>query len=55
MLSFDSWEAREDLWKKFGSDPEWKKLSSPPALHDARIVSNISNAMLRPLKFSLIR
>lgn len=55
MLSFDSWEAREELWKKFGSDPEWKKLSSPAALHDDRIVSNISNAILRPLKFSLIR
>jgi hypothetical protein len=55
MLSFDSWEARDELWKKFGSDPEWKKLSSPPEFHDARIVSNISNAILRPLKFSLIR
>jgi hypothetical protein len=55
MLSFDNWEARDELWKKFGSDPEWKKLSSPPDVHDARIVSNISNAILRPLKFSLIR
>jgi hypothetical protein len=55
MLSFDSWEARDELWKKFGSDPEWKKLSSPAEVHDARIVSNISNAMLRPLKFSLLR
>lgn len=55
MLSFDSWEARDELWKKFGSDPEWKKLSSPAELHDDQIVSNISNAILRPLKFSLIR
>jgi hypothetical protein len=55
MLSFDSWEARDELWKKFGSDQEWKKLSAPADVHDARIVSNISNAILRPLKFSLIR
>lgn len=55
MLSFDSWEARDELWKKFGSDPEWKKLSSPAELHDDQIVSNISNVILRPLKFSLIR
>ena len=55
MLSFDDLTAREQLWKKFGADPEWKKLSSPPELHDAQIVSNISNAILRPLGFSLIR
>jgi NIPSNAP protein len=55
MLSFDDLAAREQLWKKFGSDPEWKKISSPAELHDDRIVSNISNAILRPLSFSLIR
>ncbi len=55
MLSFDSLAAREELWKKFGSDPEWKKLSAPPELHDDRIVSNISNTILHPLDFSLMR
>jgi NIPSNAP len=55
MLSFDNLAAREDLWKKFGSDPEWKKLSAPPELHDDRIVSNISNTILHPLDFSLMR
>jgi hypothetical protein len=55
MLSFDNLAAREQLWKQFGSDPGWKKLSSPPELHDDQIVSNISNTMLQPLKFSLIR
>ena len=55
MLSFDSWEARDELWKKFGSDPEWQKLRAPAELHDEQIVANISNAILRPLKFSLIR
>jgi hypothetical protein len=55
MLSFDDLTARENLWKKFGSDPEWKKLSSPPEMHDDKVVSNISNAILQPLKFSLMR
>lgn len=55
MLSFDSLAAREELWKKFGSDPEWKKLSAPAELHDDRIVSNISNTILHPLDFSSMR
>lgn len=55
MLSFDSLTAREELWKKFGSDLEWKKLSAPPELHDDRVVANISNTILRPLDFSLLR
>jgi hypothetical protein len=55
MLSFDDLTARENLWKKFGSDPEWKKLSAPPDLHDDKVVSNISNVILQPLSFSLIR
>lgn len=55
MLSFDDLAAREKLWHDFGSDPDWKKLSSQPGLSDAQIVSNISNVILRPLSYSLIR
>jgi len=55
MLSFDDLAAREKLWHEFGSDPDWKKLSTQPGLSDAQIVSNISNVILRPLSFSLIR
>lgn len=55
MLTFDSLGDREKLWHEFGSDPAWKKLSSNPELKDAEIVENISNAILRPLKFSKIR
>jgi hypothetical protein len=54
MLSFDDLAARERLWGEFGSDPEWKKLSSQPELKDSQIVANISNVILRPLSFSLI-
>ena len=47
--------AREKVWAAFGSSPEWKKLMSRPELSDALIVSNISNAILRPMPFSELR
>ena len=55
MLSYESLAAREELWKKFIGDPEWKKISSPAEVHDSEIVSNISNGILKPLRFSPIR
>jgi hypothetical protein len=55
MLSYESLAAREQLWSKFGADPEWKKLRATPGLSDAEIVSNISNAILRPAANSQIR
>jgi hypothetical protein len=55
MLSFDDLAAHDKLWHAFGSDPEWKKLSSEPQLKDNEIVANISNVILRPLTFSVIR
>lgn len=55
MLSFDDLAAREKLWRDFGADPDWKRISAEPGVSDARVVSNISNAILRPLSFSLVR
>jgi hypothetical protein len=55
MLTFDDLASRERLWRNFGADPEWQKLRAQPGLSDAEIVSNISNAILRPLAFSPIR
>lgn len=55
MLSYDDLAARDRLWHDFGNDPEWKKLRSQPQLSDAEIVENISNVILRPLAFSLMR
>ena len=53
MLSFENLAAREQLFSKFGADPEWKKLRATPGLLDSEIVSNISNAILRPaVKFT---
>lgn len=55
MLAFENLAARDKLWGAFGSDPEWQKLRAQPGYADAEIVSNISNAILRPLDFSPIR
>lgn len=55
MLSYESLAAREQLWAKFTKDPEWQKLRNTPGLSDAEIVSNISNAILRPATNSQIR
>jgi hypothetical protein len=55
MVAFDDMAAREKAWNTFRANPEWVKLRSRPELADAEIVSNISNAILRPLPFSPIR
>jgi NIPSNAP len=55
MLSFENMAARDKLWGAFSGDSEWQKLRAQPGYADAEIVSNISNAILRPLDFSPIR
>ncbi len=55
MLSYDDLAARDRLWRDFGNDPEWRKLSGRPELKDSEIVANISNVILRPLIFSAIQ
>lgn len=55
MVAFDDMAAREKAWNTFRVDPDWLKLRKRPDLADAEIVSNISNAILRPLPFSPIR
>jgi hypothetical protein len=54
LLGYENMEARDKAWRAFGSDPEWKKLSSTPGYTDPEIVSNISNAFLRPAAYSQI-
>ena len=55
MLSYDDLTARDKLWQAFGHDEEWRKLSKQPGLTDPEIVANISNVILRPLRFSPIQ
>jgi len=53
MVAYDDWDARVAAWDKFGSHPDWKKMSSDPRW--AGTVSNITNTHLTPLAFSPIR
>ena len=55
MVTFDDLADRDAKWKAFGGDPEWLKMRAVPEYADALIVSNISNAIVRPLPFSQIR
>ena len=54
MLTFENMAAHDKNWGLFGSDPEWKKLSSTPGYTDPEIVTNISNLFLRPTSYSQI-
>ena len=54
MLTYDDMAAREKNWAAFAADPEWKKLAATPGFTDPEIVSNISNAFLRPAAYSQI-
>lgn len=54
MLTFDDMEEHDKNWKIFGSDPEWKKISSMPEYANAKIVSNITKIFLVPTAFSQI-
>ena len=52
MLVFESLAERDEKWKVFGSDPDWKKLRADPAYKDT--VSNITDIILRPASYSQI-
>lgn len=54
MITFDDMDEHDANWKIFGSDPEWKKVSSVPEYADAKIVSNITRTFLEPTVFSQI-
>jgi hypothetical protein len=55
MLAYDDISARDKAWTTFVNHPEWEKMKGQPGVSDAEIVSNISNSLLRPLPFSVIR
>lgn len=54
MLTFDDMAEHDRNWKTFGSDPEWKRISSIPEYADAKIVSRITRIFLSPTEFSQI-
>ncbi|MFD1139560.1 NIPSNAP family protein [Larkinella insperata] len=54
MLTFDDMAEHDRNWKTFGSDPDWKKVSSLPEYANDRILSNINRMFLIPTAFSQI-
>lgn len=54
MLTYDDMEEHNRNWKTFGSDPEWKRISSMPEYADAKIVSHITSIFLVPTAFSQV-
>jgi hypothetical protein len=55
MVCYDDLAGRDKAWSAFGSHPEWIKMRSQPGYADAEIVSNITNSLVRPTNFSMIR
>ncbi|MCL5279380.1 MAG: NIPSNAP family protein [Planctomycetes bacterium] len=56
MLGFQDMEESKANWKKFGGDPDWKKLSKMPEYMDKAILRNkgITNLYLKPASYSQI-
>jgi hypothetical protein len=54
MVTFDDMESHNSHWKAFGSDPEWKKISTMPEYADAKLISKITSTFLTPLSCSQI-
>ncbi|MBB6108485.1 Tat (twin-arginine translocation) pathway signal sequence [Mucilaginibacter lappiensis] len=48
MITFDDLDAKAAHWKAFGSDPEWKKVSSIPDYSDAKLITHITSTLLQP-------
>lgn len=55
MVAYENMAARDKAWSAFSADPDWQRLRVQPGYADAEIVSNISNAILRPAAGSDIR
>jgi hypothetical protein len=54
MLTYDDMAEHDRNWKTFGTDPEWKKVSSMPEYADAKIISRITATFLVPTQFSQV-
>lgn len=55
MIPYENAAAREKAWATFVNDPDWIKLRDESIRKGGEIVRNISNIMLTPASFSMIR
>jgi hypothetical protein len=54
MITFDNMEAHDRNWKAFGSDAEWKRISSMEEYADKKLISKIVRTFLKPASYSQI-
>ncbi|MVN22365.1 NIPSNAP family protein [Mucilaginibacter arboris] len=54
LITFDNMEDHDAKWKAFGSDPDWKRISSMPEYSDKKNVSRITSTFLVPAPYSQI-
>lgn len=54
-IAFDSMEARDAAWARFGANPDWQRIRVRPGWTDPETVSVIRSAFLRPADFSQVR
>jgi len=56
MLGFKDMEESKENWKKFGADPDWKKLRAVPEYMDKVIIrkNGITNLYVKPASYSQI-
>ena len=54
MLVFESGDELKANWSRFGSDPDWKRLSKMPEYADKAILSGITNLIFKPAEYSQI-
>jgi hypothetical protein len=54
MIGFPDLSERARMWKAFGADPGWKRLSGSSRYNFEEIVSNITNIILSPTAYSQI-
>jgi len=55
LIPYENSAAREAAWGKFRDSPEWVKLRDDSIRKGGEIVRNISNMMMSPASFSMIR
>jgi NIPSNAP len=55
LIPFETQEAREKGWAAFGNNPDWAKLRDDSVRRGGEIVRNITNMILTPAGFSMLR
>ncbi|HZP01913.1 MAG TPA: NIPSNAP family protein [Terriglobia bacterium] len=55
MIPFQGYAQRERAWATFRENPDWQKLRDESVRRGGEIVRNITNMILVPTKFSMIR